>query len=305
MIKEDLTGKTFGKLTVIKMLYNYKNTHRTKCLCKCECGNECIRTAYQLKKTELSSCGCGKKEYIRNSCGREIDGMKFGRLLVLETIWDAKPPMVKCLCDCGNIVTLRKSDVQSLHTQSCGCLQSERASISNEVDHSNDISDYGVKIIRKYKKNELGQWIWECECGVCGNHFYDLPARILNGHVRSCGCLKKSSNEMFISNYLNELNVEYEEQYTFNDCKSDKEYSLYFDFAIFKNDKLLCLIEYDGSQHYIENELFGGAEAFRETKKRDRIKDEYCQLNNITLYRFPYTMTNNEIREKITKIVNP
>ena len=102
-----------------------------------------------------------------------------------------------------------------------------------------------------------------------------------------------------------ELNVEYEEQYTFNDCKSDKEYPLYFDFAIFKNDKLLCLIEYDGSQHYIENELFGGAEAFRETKKRDRIKDEYCQLNNITLYRFPYTMTNNEIREKITKIVNP
>lgn len=305
MKKEDLTGMQFGKLKVIKMLYNYNNTHRTKCLCKCECGNECIRTAYNLKHNELPSCGCGKKEYIRKSCGKEIDGMKFGRLLVLETLWNENPPKVKCLCDCGNIVILRKSDVQNSHTQSCGCLQMERASEANKIDYSNKVSDYGVKILKRYKKNDFCQWIWECECGFCGNHFYDLPIRVLNNHVRSCGCLKRSSNELFISDFLDNIGVEYKEQYKFYDCKSEKNYPLYFDFAIFKNNNLFCLIEYDGLQHFVARDLFGGQDALEETQKRDMIKNKYCEDNNIPLYRFPYTMTNDEIKEKITKIIYP
>jgi len=302
--KKDLTGMKFGKLTVIKMLYNYNGTGRTKCLCKCECGNECIRTAYSLGKSEIHSCGCGKKEYIRKSCGKEIDGMKFGRLTVLETDWSNNPPMVICRCDCGNIVRLRKSDVQSCHTQSCGCLQREQASLSNDVDHTGEVSAYGVKIIKKYKKNEIGQWIWECECG-CGNHFYDIPARILNGHVRSCGCLKRSSNELFISNILKTHNVDYIEQYTFDDCKSNKNYPLYFDFAIFRDDKLLCLIEFDGIQHFESREIFDGEIGFTETKERDLLKDNYCKNNNIVLYRFDYTMTPDEINEKIMNIIYP
>jgi len=303
--KEDLTGMKFGKLTVVKMLYNYNNTHKTKCLCKCECGNECIRTAYDLKHSKLSSCGCGKKEYIRNTCGKEIDGMKFGRLLVLETLWEENPPKVKCLCDCGNTVILRKSDVQSSHTLSCGCLQSERASEANMVDHTNKVSDYGIKLLKQHEKNKLGQWMWECECGICGNHFYDLPARILNGHVRSCGCLKRSSNELFISDFLNNLGVKYETQYKFDDCKSDKNYPLYFDFAIFQGSNLLCLIEYDGIQHFTPKDIFGGKDAYKETQIRDAIKNNYCKDKGITLYRLPYTMTNEEIKEKITKIIYP
>lgn len=246
-----------------------------------------------------------EKEYIRESCGKEIDGMKFGRLLVVETLWNENPPMARCLCDCGNIVILRKSDVQQLHTQSCGCLQSERASKANEADHTNDVSDYGVKILKQHEKNDKGQWIWECECGLCGNHFYELPARVLNGHVRSCGCLKRSSNELFISDLLDNMNIEYKKQYTFDNCKSSKNYPLYFDFAIFKNNNLLCLIEYDGLQHFVARDLFGGQVALEETQKRDMIKNQYCEDNDIPLYRFPYTMTNDEIKEKITKIIYP
>ena len=36
--RQDLTGETYCKLTVKKMLYNYNNTNKTKCLCDCECG---------------------------------------------------------------------------------------------------------------------------------------------------------------------------------------------------------------------------------------------------------------------------
>ena len=303
--KEDLTGNKYGKLTVKEMLYNHNGKGRTKCLCECECGNTCIKLAYELKTRNNPSCGCARKEIAKEVFGKDINGKKFGRLVVLETLWEEQPPKVKCQCDCGNVVILRKSDVQSMHTQSCGCLQKERASEANTVDHTGKISEYGVKIIKPYSQNEIGQWIWECECGICGKHFYDIPARILNNHVRSCGCMKQSSNELFIENILKENGIDYQPQLTFDNCKSDKGYPLFFDFGIFKGDELFCLIEYDGAQHFKANDFFDGEEGLLRTQKRDEMKNKYCKDNGITLYRFSYLMNNDEIKREIMNIVYP
>lgn len=150
------------------MLYNYNGTNRTKCLCHCDCGKEnVIRTAYNLKKEIDSSCGCGKREYIQKHTGKDINGKKFGRLKVLETLWKEKPLKVKCECECGNIVILRKSDVQQGHTRSCGCLFFDAVSERNQVDHTGKISDYGIKLLSQAEKNKKGQWLWNCECGIC------------------------------------------------------------------------------------------------------------------------------------------
>jgi len=61
----------------------------------------------------------GRKEY-------DLSGRKFGRLTVLgkaynkdrNTFWD-------CICDCGNIVTIRGTKLVHGHTKSCGCYQKE------------------------------------------------------------------------------------------------------------------------------------------------------------------------------------
>ena len=45
---EDLTGKKYGKLTVIKFIERKYTSYYW--LCKCECGNEKIVTASNLKK---------------------------------------------------------------------------------------------------------------------------------------------------------------------------------------------------------------------------------------------------------------
>lgn len=65
----DLTGTRFGRLIVTgfnhksksssgKMIYYYWN-------CKCDCGNECIRTYNSLKLGHTRSCGCLKLELIK------------------------------------------------------------------------------------------------------------------------------------------------------------------------------------------------------------------------------------------------
>lgn len=304
--RENLIGKKFGKLTVTKMLYNYNNTSRTRCLCNCDCGKkDILRDPYELKQTIDSSCGCGRKEYIRKFCGKDIDGQRFGRLIVTETLWNESPPKVKCTCDCGNIVILRKSDVQSGHTLSCGCLQTEMTSLRNQVDHTGQVSNYGVKLLSQAEKNNKGQWLWNCECGYCHKIFKELPARVLNNHVRSCGCLISSSREKFIENILIENNIEYIPQYTFLNCKSKNNYVLRFDFGIIKNGKLFYLIEYDGEQHFHPVKHWGGEKGYINNLERDEIKNKYCKENNIKLLRLPYTLTENEIKDKITNIIYP
>ena len=57
---EDLTGKTFNRLTVIKRAEIEKK--EVYYLCKCTCGNEKIIRGKDLKYNKIKSCGCLKKE---------------------------------------------------------------------------------------------------------------------------------------------------------------------------------------------------------------------------------------------------
>ena len=57
---QDLTGMTFGRLTVIERAEN-KNGH-IAWRCKCSCGNECIVFGVNLKNGNTQSCGCLMRE---------------------------------------------------------------------------------------------------------------------------------------------------------------------------------------------------------------------------------------------------
>ena len=63
----DLTGKKFGRLTVIKRDYsrNNKRVRNAYWLCKCECGNEKIIRDDSLRKGLTKSCGCWAREWAR------------------------------------------------------------------------------------------------------------------------------------------------------------------------------------------------------------------------------------------------
>ena len=58
---KDLTGKKFGRLTVIKRVENDKS-NRSQWLCKCECGKEAIVKSHYLTSGQKKSCGCLQSE---------------------------------------------------------------------------------------------------------------------------------------------------------------------------------------------------------------------------------------------------
>ena len=57
--------------------------------------------------------------------------------------------------------------------------------------------------------------------------------------------------------------------------------------CIYLPNNFIC-IEYDGGQHTKPIEHFGGAKVFERTIKHDKMKDEYCKNNGISLLRIPY-----------------
>lgn len=122
-------------------------------------------------------------------------------------------------------------------------------------------------------------------------HFYQSP----NTHLSKSGCPRchTSLGEIEVEKYLIEHNIKYLTQHSFPDCKYIS--ILFFDFYL--PDLGIC-IEYDGRQHYIPYEIFGGEEGLRLRQKRDAIKSLYCSDNSIPLLRIRYDEDVKEILEK-------
>lgn len=63
----NLTGKKFGRLTVVKRAE--KGLFKTvRWLCKCDCGNETYVDSYSLTHGETTSCGCFHRECVAKQC---------------------------------------------------------------------------------------------------------------------------------------------------------------------------------------------------------------------------------------------
>ena len=116
----DLTGKQFGRLTVIEYAGDYKWR------CRCECGTEKNIRGGDLIAGRTKSCGCLRKELIRDRRLQDLTGLRFGRLQVVGiSNTEYNHVTWKCACDCGNTIEAPTSYLVSGDTKSCGCLKSE------------------------------------------------------------------------------------------------------------------------------------------------------------------------------------
>ena len=101
-------------------------------------------------------------------------------------------------------------------------------------------------------------------------------------YQRNVSVGEKTISSILVSNDINHLH-----QYTFSDCVDLRP--LPFDIAIIgENQEVKLLIEFHGIQHFEPVDFYGGEEALRQTQKRDKIKKDYCQKNNIPLVEITY-----------------
>ena len=118
----------------------------------------------------------------------DLTGQKFGNLVVLLSDEPYTKPsgqkvaMWKCVCDCGNTISVRSEYLRNGNTTSCGCVEEQKRSIIGQR--------FGRLIVIEEDVNRKGHVICQCDCGnvtIVSRH------NLISEKTRSCGCLQKES----------------------------------------------------------------------------------------------------------------
>lgn len=127
---DDLTGKKFGRLTVVKRDKTKPKSKGVYWNCICECGNVVSIIAKSLKQGNTTSCGCFKRELTSQLLSHDLTGKEFGKLKVIkrngsfEGSDGTKYSQWLCKCSCGTTKIIRGHDLVSGSVTSCGCIMS-------------------------------------------------------------------------------------------------------------------------------------------------------------------------------------
>lgn len=231
---------------------------------------------------------------------QDLTGQKFGRLTVLNRIFNkSKPTQWLCHCECGQEKVFYANNLIRGFSQSCGCLRKVVLKDIKLQDLVGQTFGRLTVLSLAYRQESNRQYYWLCRCS-CGTECVVLGNHLKDGHTQSCGCLNSLGEEK-IALLLTNNNILFKKQYSFSDLLGTGGGRLKFDFGIIEEDNLLYLIEYDGYQHEIkhDNSKWDINGSFEQRQYHDKLKDRYCMLNNIPLIRIKSSQYKNLTIEDI------
>ena len=184
-------------------------------------------------------------------------------------IWSSAPANILSGCGCPECKARLLSDIfKKSHEQ----YVKEVAAINSDIEVLGQYINSHTPILHRCKRDG---YTWKI-----------APSNVLSG--QGCPQCQESVGERQVRQWLEKNNIVYVYQKPFDDCKDKKV--LPFDFYLPEYN--VC-IEYDGQGHFELIDFAGKGEEWAlqqllTTQKHDKIKNQYCQDNNIHLLRIPY-----------------
>lgn len=230
--RQDLTGKRFGKLEVIKLDEDNTSNGIVCWICKCDCGNIKSVRAGNLRTGHTKSCGmCNRSQ---NKI-KDLTGNKYGRLTVIELVGcENHQSQWLCKCKCGNTKIVSAYNLKSRATTSCGCLLKETRKKTKHKTH-------GMTNTRIY--SEYRSMINRCSPKYhCRSSYYDKEIKVYDEWLGENG---------FLAFYKWSIENGYDDTLTLDRINNDKGYSPYncrwVDMKVQQNNKTTNVyIEYMG-----------------------------------------------------------
>lgn len=289
----DLTGERFHRL-LVQYTIPGDNKHGRKCHCLCDCGNECDVLQENLLTGKQKSCGClnmqNRHNRHKDMSGQIINGVKLIQKTASE-IDCSDIFRIHYLCECpfcGSLFDARYSNIVSGNTKGCGCTRHQYTSHIDLVGRDFEYCHVNKRLPDQIQPSGGSRVIYECTC-CCGKKYTDWAFTILHGRS-NCGCKKiMSKGEEEVKAWLDRNSIPYIQWYRFDDLRGKRNMPYSFDFAIFDDEEnLLCLIEYQGEQHY--HELQHSIKDFGKEQREvsDPAKRKYCKDHHIKLFEIAY-----------------
>jgi len=212
-IPDDLTGRRYGRLTVLR-LDKHLESGKTSWFCQCDCGNQCVVTAYSLHYNKRKSCGCLHRE-TEAAEADDLTGRIFGRLTVVESAkpLDSKSPaQYLCRCQCGTEIRVSADRLTQGLYKSCGCVRQERQETLHDtmtfventclevLKHRKSRSD-NTSGFRGVSKRPDNKWI--VTIGMQNKRYYIGQFSDFDDAVRARLRIEKALHEGFVEVYQN------------------------------------------------------------------------------------------------------
>lgn len=183
--------------------------------------------------------------------------------------------------ECDRCATIRRN------------ISNRKTKIGDRFGKLTVIDDGGYQLRNDGKRRHFS--LVKCDCGT-SEPFLVMDNILQNGQKISCGCVS-SKGELIIASFLKDNGIQYIKEYSFSDLISPySSKRLRFDFAIFYNQNLYCLIEFDGRQHEVgPDTTFWGrtTDTLEKIQTKDELKNSYCKKHNIKLIRISYRQMND------------
>src|SRR5262245_8903672 len=120
----------------------------------------------------------------------ELNGQRFGRLVVKGMEYQKPEWYATCQCDCGSLTKIRRKDLRRGFVRSCGCLRREQSGLRRRKDYTGQrFGRLVVETMECYKKASYAV----CRCD-CGGRARVLAKHLQEGHTQSCGCFFKEQS---------------------------------------------------------------------------------------------------------------
>lgn len=144
---------------------------------------------------------------------------------------------------------------------------------------------YDYSLITEYKNSKEKVKI------VCPEHGIFEQMMASHQHGQGCPICTETKGEQEIRHFfeLNQIKFIQYKKYKTNKTKNHLEFDFYL-------EKFNCCIEFDGIQHFEPVKWFGGKKSLIQCQHRDKIKNIFCEENNIKLLRIKY---DENIEEKL------
>ena len=168
----DMTGKVFGKWTVLSFSHLIRADKYWNCLC--ECGRSKPVSGSSLRRGSSLSCGECTPKY------KDLTGQVFSYLAVVSLSKIIKQQAYwTCRCTCGNTVETRATLLVKGGTTSCGCKKGKKSikDISGQV--------FGRLTALYIWSTSPVVWLFLCDCGTT---ILRRPGPIVHKGTGSCGC---------------------------------------------------------------------------------------------------------------------
>lgn len=149
--KVDLTGRRFGRLTVLGDVGKRNPRKAVLWQCLCDCGKITFARGDHLKNGKIKSCGCLNKDR-KQVRFKDLSNYENENFKVLKKV-ESKNQRAMWLCKCkhcGKTIELHSNNINKYH--SCGCLKKGASR-----EYMKSIADYeSLKSTKPTKKSTTG-----------------------------------------------------------------------------------------------------------------------------------------------------